>query len=380
MNQRPLRLVFVSHCMAPARSPSSNVGGMQRAARDLLAQLESLEDLRLSEMVLACPSREIGWRVPLFFLASPWQLIQRVWLWRADVVLFASLNPALVLPLLAPLMRRRGLRLMAIAHGLDITQGPAIAQWWIRRSLAQLDGVICVSRATAKACLDRGYAADRLQVLPNGICSRWQSPPSLSTTNTKLPTRKPGIFVCLAVGRQIPRKGYAWFVDAVMPLLPEHVHLWLVGYGPQAMEIERAIEKRNLRHRVFPLGLLGDDDLARVYRQADLFVMPNLRINRDMEGFGIVLLEAGLHGLYTLASCLDGITDVISSANGFLLPPRDAEAFAQAIYTQVTLTSQERQRQSEQAAAWVESRFEWSSLTPRYLDAIQHVLTQPRAS
>jgi phosphatidyl-myo-inositol dimannoside synthase len=380
MNQRPMRLVFVSHCMAPARAPSSNVGGMQRAARDLLAQLESREDLRLSKVVLACPSREIGWRVPLFFLALPWRLIQRVWLWRADVVLFASLNPALLLPVLAPLLRRRRTRLMAIAHGLDITQGPLIAQWWIRRSLARLDGVIGVSRATAKACLDRGFAADRLHVLPNGICSRWQSRPSGSTTGAQLPTRQPDLFVCLAVGRQIPRKGYAWFVDAVMPLLPEHVHLWLVGKGPQATEIKKAIEKRNLRHRVLPLGLLEDDDLARVYRQADLFVMPNLRINRDMEGFGIVLLEAGLHGLFTLASCLDGITDVISSANGLLLPPRDAEAFAQAIQTQVALPPQERQRQSEQAAAWVESQFAWSSLTPRYLEAIQRVLTQPRAS
>lgn len=365
--------------MAPARAPSSNAGGMQRAARDLLTQLESLDDVSLSRVVLACPRREIGWRVPLFFLALPWRLIRQVWLWRADVVLFASLNPALLLPLLAPLLlRRRGLRLMAIAHGLDITQGPPIAQWWIRRSLAQLDGVICVSRATAQECLERGFAADRLQVLPNGICQRWSSLPPV-TRSERVPIRAPGTFVCLAVGRQIPRKGYAWFVDAVMPLLPEHVHLWLVGRGPQAGEIDRAIAKRGLRHRVFPLGLLEDGELARVYRLADLFVMPNLRINSDMEGFGIVMLEAGLHGLYCLASCMEGITDVISDANGSLLPARDAEAFAQHIQAQVALTSQQRQHQSERAAAWVQQCFGWNNLLPRYRAAIDQVLTQPRA-
>jgi phosphatidylinositol alpha-1,6-mannosyltransferase len=375
---RALRLVFVSHCMAPAQVPSSNVGGMQRAARDLLAQLESLEDIKLSKLVVACPSREIGWRVSLFFLASPWRIAHGIWLWRADVVLFASLNPALLLPVLAPLLRRRQSRLMAIAHGLDITQGPPIVQWWIRRSLRQLDGLICVSRATAKACLERGVAADRLQILPNGICQRWKEPPSISE-GAGLPRRVPGSFVCLAVGRQIPRKGYAWFVDAVMPLLPEHVHLWLVGSGPQAGEISRAISKRNLQHRVFPLGLLEDGDLARVYRLADLFVMPNLRINRDIEGFGIVLLEAGLHGLYSLASCIDGITDVIDDANGRLLPARDAEAFAHEIKVQSAMTSEQRRHQSEQAAEWVESRFGWSHLAPRYLTAIKRVLAQPKA-
>ena len=378
MKPRALRLVFVSHCMAPARAPSSNAGGMQRAARDLLTQLGSLDDVTLSKVVLACPRREIGWRVPLFFLVLPWRLIQQVWLEGVDVVLFASLNPALLLPVLAPLLRRRGLRLMAIAHGLDITQGPPIAQWWIRRSLAQLDGVIGVSRATAHACLERGCPAERLEVLPNGIGQGWRAAPPV-THSERIPTRVPGTFVCLAVGRQIPRKGFAWFVDAVMPLLPEHVHLWLVGSGPQAGEILRAIEKRDLQHRVFPLGLLEDGDLSGVYRLADLFVMPNLRIHRDMEGFGLVMLEAGLHGLYCLASRIEGITDVISDANGSLLPPRDAEAFAQEIQAQLALTGQQRQQQSERAAAWVEQCFGWSNLLPHYRAAIERVRSQPRA-
>jgi phosphatidylinositol alpha-1,6-mannosyltransferase len=349
---------------------------MQRAARDLLSELGSREDLKLNRVVLACPIREIVWRAPLFFLTLPLRLIQQVWLWRADVVLFASLNPALVLPLLAPLLRRPGVRLMAIAHGLDITQGPPIAQWLIRRSLARLDGLICVSRATAEACLERGYPYDRLQVLPNGICQRRQAA-TCTTGSRGLPVRVPGTFLCLAVGRQIPRKGFAWFVDAVMPLLPDQIHLWLVGTGPQASEIARIIEKRRLEHRVFPLGLLKDADLANVYRLADLFVMPNLRVNQDMEGFGIVMLEAGLNGLYSLASCVDGITDVISDANGVLLPARDATAFAREINAQAALTSEQRQDQSERAAAWIAQRFSWQNLLPRYLGAIEKVISLP---
>lgn len=363
--------------MAPDSSPSSNVGGMQRAARDLLTELGSLKNLQLREITLACPIREIGWRGPLFFLALPWQLLQKIWLWRADVVLFASLNPALVLPLVAPLLRRPGVRLMAIGHGLDIIQGPPIAQWLIRRSLDRLDGVVCVSRATARACLERGFPGGRLQVVPNGIGRRWYD--TTDTTGTRrLPVRVPGTFVCLAVGRQIPRKGFAWFVDTVMPLLPDTIHLWLVGSGPQAPEIQRIIGKRGLEHRVFPLGLLEDSELSKVYRSADLFVMPNLRVNQDMEGFGIVMLEAGLHGLYCLTSRIEGITDVISAANGLLLPARDEIAFAREIQAQAALTPQERRQQGERAAAWVEKRFGWSNLLPRYISAIEKIMTLPR--
>ena len=216
-------------------------------------------------------------------------------------------------------------------------------------------------------------------MLPNGIGQRWSTLPP-GTGSERVPTKVPGTFVCLAVGRQIPRKGFAWFVDAVMPRLPEHVHLWLVGSGPQAGEIDRVIAKGDLQHRVFPLGLVEDKALSRVYRLADLFVMPNLRINRDMEGFGIVMLEAGLHGLYCLASRIEGITDVISDANGSLLPPRDAEAFAQEIQAQLALTGQQRQQQSERAAAWVEQSFGWNNLLPRYRSAIEQVRSQPRAS
>lgn len=360
--------------MAPASAASSNVGGMQRAARDLLNQLQSQGDLQVTPLVLACSARKLWRKAPLYFIGLPWRLLHAVWIQRHGVIVFASLNPAIWLAVVAPLLRRRGVRLVAISHGLDITQGPPIWQWLVRRTLGQLDGVIAVSRATQEQCLKRGFPAERLQVLPNGISPRLTMPARAERCEWE---KGEGIFLCLAVGRQIPRKGLAWFVDQVMPLLPAHIHLWLVGGGPQAPVIREAIDRQGLQGRVRQLGVISDAALAAVYEQADLFVMPNLKVNQDMEGFGIVMLEAGLSGLFSLASAIEGITDVISSANGRLLPPRAAEAFAAAIEEQAALPQAIRSQQSQQARAWVEQHFGWGPLLPRYRAALETVQAKP---
>ena len=300
--------------------------------------------------------------------------MREVWIVHTELILFASLNPAIWLVVLAPLLRRRKVRLVAICHGLDVTQGPPFWQWLVRRSFKQLDGVIAVSQATAQQCLERGLPQERLQVLPNGIGPRMVAtePPSFA-----IPEKPTGSFVCLAVGRQIPRKGFAWFADQVMPLLPSHIQLWLVGWGPQAPLITQAIERHGLENRVVQLGVISDGELAALYRQADLFVMPNLRVNQDMEGFGIVILEAGLSGLFCLASAIEGITDVISPANGRLLPPRNAPAFAAAIREQASLPESLLVQQRQAARAWVQQQFGWGHLRPRYRAAFEAVRTQP---
>lgn len=350
---------------------------MQRAARDILEQLQAKPDLDVAIAAVACRKEQIWFRVPPFFLLLPLRILWEVWQRHNSVILFASLNPALVLAILAPLLPRRRSCLVAICHGLDVTQGPPFWQMLIRQVLRQLDGVICVSSATAKQCLDRGFPRNRLRVLPNGIAKHRSSriPGVIQKAH-----RKPGDFICLGVGRQIPRKGFAWLVDTVMPILPEHIKLWLVGDGPEAVAIQDAIQNNHLDGRVLTLANVNDDELVSLYHQADLFIMPNRPIKQDMEGFGIVLLEAGLSGLFTLASDLEGIRDVVCSQNGRLLPNSDAESFSKAIVEQASLEPAQHAIQSKRAREWILDHYEWKALFPRYLTTIQEFASLPRRS
>ena len=66
--------------------------------------------------------------------------------------------------------------------------------------------------------------------------------------------------------------------------------------------VRDAVGRHGLAERVRILGRVGEELLATLYSGADLFVMPNIPVPGDMEGFGVVMLEAGLNGLPVLAA------------------------------------------------------------------------------
>jgi len=113
------------------------------------------------------------------------------------------------------------------------------------------------------------------------------------------------------------------------------------------------------------------ENLHRLYRGADLFVMPNVPAPEgDMEGFGVVMLEAGLSGLPTVAARLEGIRDVIAEGeNGHLVPPRDAEAFAAAV-RRYHDGARDPQTAGQRAAVYVERTFGWPAVAGRYVKAL----------
>src|SRR5678816_4727310 len=102
--------------------------------------------------------------------------------------------------------------------------------------------------------------------------------------------------------------------------------------------------------------------------------MPNVPVANDMEGFGLVMLEAGLCGLPTIASRLEGITDVISEGgNGHLVPPLDADAFRSVIlryYSDPSSLSDASSRARELTL----SRFGWSGVVDQYISAMKQLL------
>jgi phosphatidylinositol alpha-1,6-mannosyltransferase len=104
--------------------------------------------------------------------------------------------------------------------------------------------------------------------------------------------------------------------------------------------------------------------------------MPNMRQQGDMEGFGLVVLEAGAHGLPVLAANLEGIRDaVVQGRSGTLLQPEDTD-----LWTESVLRFLEHETNREQAAqlalATVEERFSWSNMVNSYEALFREVLEE----
>jgi len=75
-----------------------------------------------------------------------------------------------------------------------------------------------------------------------------------------------------------------------------------------------------------------DQTLKMLYNASDLFIMPNIPVEGDMEGLGLVALEANSAALPVIASKLEGIKDAVKDGkNGFLVEPYDIQRFINVI-------------------------------------------------
>lgn len=371
-----MRLLFVSHSFPPRDAPLSNVGGMQRVATELHAALEERDDVVIRTLALRASWKWVHVLAVPFLVSLAVRLGRAAKVHEADAILFTSLTTALPLLLAAPRLKARGVRLAAIAHGLDVTDPNPAYQMAVRRLCEVLDVVMPVSRATGEQLVARGMPSENVYVVPNAVdVERFEGVVAARTEELRpaiegVPSLPNDAFLLVTVGRQVRRKGFAWFIESVMPKLPDRVVFWLAGEGPERHAIEEAIARSGLEQRVRCLGKISERELVELYRRGDLFVMPNINVPGDMEGFGIVMLEAGACGLPTLAADLEGIRDVIEDGvNGWFAPSGNVDAFVERIRGLLD-APEELQEASTRTAEYVSSTFRWDTTTERYLEAL----------
>ncbi|MEX2584319.1 MAG: glycosyltransferase family 4 protein [Gemmatimonadota bacterium] len=138
----------------------------------------------------------------------------------------------------------------------------------------------------------------------------------------------------LFVGRLVERKGVQVLLRAMTGLNGGGaVRLTVAGDGPLRRELERLAAELDLEDRVEFTGRVTDGELRRLYDTSDLFVLPAVRDAKgDVEGLGVVLIEALLHGVPVVASDSGGIPDIVRDGEtGLLVRPGDPGDLAAAI-------------------------------------------------
>ena len=94
------------------------------------------------------------------------------------------------------------------------------------------------------------------------------------------PNKKMETFVPTITNYYVKRKGVQWFIDQVLPSLPDTVHYIVTSDGPDKDEIEKTIIKHHLTERVTLLGSVSETKIKQLYAEADLFVMPNIAVRQ----------------------------------------------------------------------------------------------------
>ena len=373
-----LRLAFVCHCLRPEDGGAGRIGGAERAAAELLAALRARGDVEVRLLAASAASDRL--RFLGFAVGTVMELERLARAGEIDAALFTAFPTAWMSRVLAPVMRRHGVVSAAICHGHDITFALPPYQWLLPGVFASLDAVLPVSRATAAECLTRGVDPARLQVVFNGAdLERFAAPPPFEARRGILkcafPAETQGLgdddLVICTVGRQVARKGHAWFVREVMPKLAAGARLWLAGDGPEAAAIAAAAAQAGVQDRVLRLGAISEPQLHALYRGADLMVMPNTPVAGDIEGFGLVLLEANLNGLPVVCSDIEGPAEVIDEGlNGRLVPALDGAAFAQAI-GELWADAAERRRLGASGDSHAHKTFGWEPVAGRHVEVLE---------
>lgn len=225
--------------------------------------------------------------------------------------------------LAAALLRLSGLRVpvTVVTHGTDVAkQVGVIRQCAFRATLWGTD-VVTNSRYTARLLAERGVRAVRIVNPGAGPAER------RNVQRAAAPT-------VLSVGRLVPRKGVDRLIDAIGRLVGRYPNLRLiiVGEGPDGARLERLAISSGIAAHVEFLGRVDDAELGRRYAEAWCFAMPNRNEGRDVEGFGIVFLEAALHGLPTIGGRGSGADDAIADGEtGFLVNGNDVSEVTDAL-------------------------------------------------
>ena len=184
-------------------------------------------------------------------------------------------------------------------------------------------------------------------------------------------------FVCLSLGRLIPRKGIDTMLEAVARIKetrPEILYC-IGGAGPDRPRLEALIAEKRLGNHVRFLGRVADKDLGAVYSGADLFVLISRTSENppDAEGFGIVILEAALAGTPSIGGRSGGIPDaIVEGETGYLVDPEDSRILSEKIL--MLMGDREKLRAlGEQARARARNQT-WAKVCHRYLEASGRVL------
>jgi phosphatidylinositol alpha-1,6-mannosyltransferase len=224
-----------------------------------------------------------------------------------------------------------------VAHGADLLEFARhpLAGRLAAMILRSADRIVANSRFTAAEVVRLGADAARVRVLhPVVDAERFNAESVAAAIRARYGLA--GQTVLLTVARLVRRKGHDTVLEALAEVRREFrdVHYLVVGDGPIRGELERKAERLGIADSVTFAGFVPDEELPGCYAAADLFVMVSRErpSKGDVEGFGIVYLEASAAGRPVVAGRSGGVEDAVEDGvSGILIDPEDPGALVEAL-------------------------------------------------
>ena len=284
---------------------------------------------------------------------------------RKEGITTAAFGSAAPLGLLSAGMKRAGVdRTVALTHGHEV--------WWakvfpfnllLRRIGSTVDVLTYLGEFTRSA-ISKGLTAkaqaSMVKIAP-GIDVEHFIPTDATVLRNSLGLSDKKVIV--SVGRLVHRKGQDRLIEAMPEILKSipHAHLLLVGEGPYREHLQTLVKKHNLEASVTFIGRIQYKDLPSYICVGDIFAMPSRSrlMGLEVEGLGIVYLEASSCGLPVLAGDSGGAPDaLVQNETGLVVNGTDDQQIAKAAIK--LLTNIELSKKMGMAGRqWIIDKWRW---------------------
>ena len=293
---------------------------------------------------------------------------------KCENVIFGSSAP---LGLLAKSLRRAGAKhIVALTHGHEV--------WWARMPLfsallrrigAQADQMTYLGEFTRGAVANALLREDhsKLVHLPPGV-DLTRFIPAAKSLELQKKWGVEGAPVIVSIGRLVPRKGSDQLIKAMPEILKQFPKskLLLVGTGNYQKRLEKLVRNLKVQDSVIFTGRVAHELLPAYYRLGDIFAAPcrSRYGGLEVEGLGIVYLEASACGVPVIAGKSGGAPDaVLDGKTGILVNGRDHLEVSAAL---IKLLADEKLRAQMGTAGrvWMEQLWSWEGIGTRFEEII----------
>ena len=249
----------------------------------------------------------------------------------------AAFGAAAPLGLLSASMKKAGIRkTVALTHGHEV--------WWakvfpftlaMRRIGSSIDWLTFLGEFTQHAiarALSKTAAQQMVKIAP-GIDVDHFCPQDATALRKELMLENKRVIV--SVGRLVHRKGQDHLIQALPEILRSvpNAHILMVGQGPYLSHLQKLVVRYNLMDHVSFIGRIQYAQLPQYICAGDIFAMPSRSrfFGLEVEGLGIVYLEASACGLPVIAGASGGAPDaVLDGVTGFVVDGENDQQIANA--------------------------------------------------
>ncbi len=283
----------------------------------------------------------------------------------------------------APLgLLSRGLRKVGVKHIVALTHGHEV--WWskvwpftlamkfISRQVNHLTYLGEYTRSAISRSVTEQAAANMVKIAP-GIDTDHFSPQDASELRRELGLTNKKVIV--SVGRLVHRKGQDVLIEAMPSIIKEvpEAHILMIGEGPYRSYLETRVKTLGLQERVTFIGRIQYAELPRYICAGEVFVMPSRSrlAGLEVEGLGIVYLEASACGLPVIAGNSGGAPDaVLAGKTGLVVEGTKTEAVSSAVI-ELLLDPKRSQAMGLTGREWIIKEWRWDIWSSRFAELLK---------